>query len=213
MRDRLTVLSHKIELRPTPSQVLKLSRAAGCARFAWNWGLAEWNRRYEESLTNPDRRRPNIVDIKKEWSQVKHSAFPWLSESPANANLQPFDHLGIAFKRFFQKKAGHQRFKKKGRHDSFYIDNQKMKLTDTLVRLPKIGAVRLTEPLRLTARSCAVSFPEKLTDGSCQCPSTCRMLPDRGLVTRPSVWIWASPVSLCSPPGRRSSTRMRLLDI
>ena len=152
MRDRLTVLSHKIELRPTPSQVLKLSRAAGCARFAWNWGLAEWNRRYEESLTNPDRRRPNIVDIKKEWSQVKHSAFPWLSESPANANLQPFDHLGIAFKRFFQKKAGHPRFKKKGRHDSFYIDNQKMKLTDTLVRLPKIGAVRLTEPLRFDGK-------------------------------------------------------------
>jgi putative transposase len=148
----VTILSHKIELRPTPSQVQSLARAVGCARFAWNWGLAEWNRRYEAHRTDPTLPKPNLVEIKREWSRVKHVQFPWLADSPANANLQPFDHLGIAFNRFFQKKARHPRFKQKGLRDSFYVDNQKMKLDAKRVRLPKIGRVRLSEPLRFEGK-------------------------------------------------------------
>jgi putative transposase len=39
-------LAHKIQLIPTPKQEIYLRRASGTARFAYNWGLAEWNRQY-----------------------------------------------------------------------------------------------------------------------------------------------------------------------
>ena len=39
--------AHKIRLNPTPEQANYFARAAGVARFVWNWALAEWNRHYE----------------------------------------------------------------------------------------------------------------------------------------------------------------------
>ncbi|MEF3193210.1 MAG: helix-turn-helix domain-containing protein, partial [Halothiobacillaceae bacterium] len=36
-------LTHKIALRPTPEQATYFAKAAGAARFVWNWALAEWN--------------------------------------------------------------------------------------------------------------------------------------------------------------------------
>ncbi|GHO73129.1 hypothetical protein KSD_09000 [Ktedonobacter sp. SOSP1-85] len=41
------IRAHKIRLNPTPEQTNYLARAAGVARFVWNWALAEWNRQYE----------------------------------------------------------------------------------------------------------------------------------------------------------------------
>ena len=41
------ILAHRIELDPTVKQREYFARAAGCARFVWNWALAEWNAQYE----------------------------------------------------------------------------------------------------------------------------------------------------------------------
>lgn len=129
-------------------------RAAGVARFSWNWGLGEWNRQYETHKTDPENsRKPTIVSVKKQWSSVKHELFPWLKDSPANANLQPFTELGTAFRGFFEGKSKHPRFKKKGRcRDSFYVDNQKLRLIGKKVKLPKIGTVKMREELRFHGR-------------------------------------------------------------
>lgn len=43
----LTIKAHKIRLNPTPEQERYFWQAAGVARFAFNWGLAEYNRRKE----------------------------------------------------------------------------------------------------------------------------------------------------------------------
>ena len=40
------ILSHKIRLYPTPEQETALKKAAGCSRFAYNWGLAQWKEMY-----------------------------------------------------------------------------------------------------------------------------------------------------------------------
>lgn len=42
------LLAHKIALQPNPEQRIYLTRAAGTARFAYNWALAEWPRQYRE---------------------------------------------------------------------------------------------------------------------------------------------------------------------
>lgn len=39
-------LTHKIALDLTVRQRIYFARAAGTARFVYNWALAEWNRQY-----------------------------------------------------------------------------------------------------------------------------------------------------------------------
>ena len=41
------IKAHKIRLHPTSEQKGYFAKAAGTARFVWNWALAEWNRQYE----------------------------------------------------------------------------------------------------------------------------------------------------------------------
>ena len=124
------------------------------SRFSYNWALRKWSEKYGAHKADPEENpKPTLKLIKQEWSATKHTEFPWVKESPANANLQPFDDLGEAFKRFFSKKGMHPKFKKKGRcKDSFYIDNQKLKVFGGQATLPKIGKVRLTESLRFKGK-------------------------------------------------------------
>jgi putative transposase len=40
------LLAHKIALDPNAAQRLYFARAAGTARFAFNWALGEWRKQY-----------------------------------------------------------------------------------------------------------------------------------------------------------------------
>jgi putative transposase len=66
--------------------------------------------------------------------------------------LYPLVSLDGAFRRFFAKTAKHPKFKRKGQRDSFYVDNQKLRLDARSAKLPKIGRVKLTESLRFRGR-------------------------------------------------------------
>src|SRR3990172_8555479 len=44
---QVVILSHKIALDTTFKQREYFARAAGTARFVWNYALCEWNRQYE----------------------------------------------------------------------------------------------------------------------------------------------------------------------
>lgn len=140
------ILSHRITLDPTKNQCQALARAAGTARFTWNWALAEWNRQYEAN------EKPKASVIKKLWNATKGKEFPWVYESPKDANQQPFTYLQSAFNRFFEGKARRPRFKKRGRHDSFYLSNFVIRINDKKIRLPKIGWIKLHERLRFTGK-------------------------------------------------------------
>jgi transposase len=52
------ILAHKIRLDPTPEQVHYFRKAAGTARFTYNWGLAEWKRMYQAGEKPSDEMRP-----------------------------------------------------------------------------------------------------------------------------------------------------------
>jgi putative transposase len=41
------ILAHKIALGPAPEQAVYFARAAGTARFAWNWALGRWQEEYQ----------------------------------------------------------------------------------------------------------------------------------------------------------------------
>jgi len=54
------IKAHKIRLHPTPEQVTYFAKAAGTARFVYNWGLAEWKRQCE------DGGKPSALKLKKQ---------------------------------------------------------------------------------------------------------------------------------------------------
>jgi putative transposase len=154
------LLAHRIRLEANAAQRDYFARAAGTARRVWNWALAEWQRQAAAGG------RPNALALKKQFNALKYSdpgwldehGQPWLRTVHRDAHAQPFAHLARAFGRYFeQRRAGQPahppRFKRKRRcRDSFYVANDKFRLTGRGVVLPKVGAVGLAEPLRLRGK-------------------------------------------------------------
>ena len=50
--------AHRIALDPNNRQATHFAKAAGTARFAYNWALAEWGRQYEAWKQDNTRPRP-----------------------------------------------------------------------------------------------------------------------------------------------------------
>jgi putative transposase len=70
------ILAHKIALDPTPAQAEHFARAAGVARFAWNWALARWRQEYalwREYRCGP---KPSEAALRRELNALKAAAFP-----------------------------------------------------------------------------------------------------------------------------------------
>lgn len=141
------ILAHKIRIDATVRQANYFAQAAGTSRLVWNWALAEWNRQYEAG------QKPSGFSLKKQFNAVKYVLFPWLSDIHRDAHAAPFANLQKAFSRFFQKKAKRPKFKTRGRCcESFAVANDKLKVAGERVRLPVIGWVRLTEPVRFSGK-------------------------------------------------------------
>ncbi len=70
-----------------------------------------------------------------------------------------FINLGEAFKRFFKGLGKHPRLKKKGKHDSFTIDNcgKPIELNGWNHKLPFIGFVKTYEPIEATTKKITIS--------------------------------------------------------
>lgn len=143
------ILAHRIRLDPTKKQEAYFWQACGTARFVWNWALAEWNRQYDNG------ERPNARKLAVQFNATKYTQFPWLRGMHRDTHSQPFIDLGRAFSKFFQKRAGRPTFKTKNKcRDAFYVANDQLGYTEASfhVRLPRIGVVRMTEPLRFAGK-------------------------------------------------------------
>lgn len=150
------ILSHRIALDPTVAQANALSRACGVARFTWNWALSAWTKQYKSG------EKPSANKLRALWNKIKGEEFPWVYESPKDANQHPFANLQKAFTKFFKKKARYPKFKKKGIHDSFYASNDKVSLEANRIKLPKVGVVRLRESLRFKGKIMSASVSREV---------------------------------------------------
>jgi putative transposase len=140
-------LTHKIALDPTTKQRIYFARAAGTARFVFNWALAEWNRQYEAG------EKPTANNLKKQFNALYQKEFPWVGEVHRDCHSQPFADLGAAFVNFFENRADRPTFKKKGKdRPSFYVANDKFSISGWIVKLPVIGKVRMRESLRFAGK-------------------------------------------------------------
>lgn len=142
----MILLSHKIQLSPNNKQATYFSKACGVARFAYNWALNEWKLQYNAGL------KPNEGALRKKLNSIKKEQFPWMLEVTKNAPQMSIIHLGEAFKRFFKGVAKYPQFKKKGFHDSFTLTNDQFKVTESKIKIPHIGCVKLCESLRFLGK-------------------------------------------------------------
>ena len=159
-------IAHKIELKPNNKQKTYFRKAFGCARLAYNWGLAEWKRMYEAG------EKPNGREIRKRFNAIKKEQFPFTYEVTKCATDQPFIHLQRAFEKFFDdlKKGtvSYPQFKKKRDNEgSFYLQSSEIQLSETnknskafekirhnverkhqYLHFPKLGWVKMSEHIR-----------------------------------------------------------------
>ncbi|WP_404995801.1 helix-turn-helix domain-containing protein [Burkholderia cepacia] len=108
------ILGHRIALDPNNAQSAYLARAAGTARFAYNWALAEWNRQYCAWKADNTQPRPNANALRRQLNSIKREQFPWMLEISKMAPQQAISQLGKAFANFFAGHARHPKFKRRG---------------------------------------------------------------------------------------------------
>ncbi len=147
--------SHKIALDPNHQQATYFAKASGVARFAYNWGLAQWKRQYEAGG------KPTQASLRRQLNAIKREQFPWMLDVTKNAPQMALIHLGDAFWRFFRGGAKYPTFKKKGIHDSFALTNDQFAVRDKRIRIPNLGWVRMREALRFFGKIMSATVSRK----------------------------------------------------
>lgn len=144
--------AHKTKLMPNTKQRTYFKKAAGVARFAYNWALDEWLAMWKAKKEDPSLPSPNEGLLRKKLNAIKGEKFPWMYEVTKCAPQQAIKNLGIAFKRFFEGKSRYPHKKKKYVYDSFYLDNCQFDVEGNKVFIAKLGWVRMAEPFRFKGK-------------------------------------------------------------
>ncbi|BCZ18850.1 hypothetical protein NHP190012_04920 [Helicobacter sp. NHP19-012] len=148
-------LTHKIELQPNNKAQTHFKKAFGCARLAYNWGLAKWKENYQKGI------KSNHFALKKEFNTLKKTHYPFVYEVSKYATAQPFNHLNLAFQKFFKDlklgKVSYPRFKRKREYQgSFYIGGDQIKIiqgsTKDYLKIPNLPKIKMTEKLRFKGK-------------------------------------------------------------
>lgn len=124
-------IAHKTEIYPNNKQKTYFRKAFGCARLAYNWGLAEWERMYKAG------EKPTGTIIRKHFNAIKKEQFPFTYEVTKCATDQPFRDLQKSFDKFFddwknKRIVSYPQFKKKRDNaGSFYLQSSEIRLSET----------------------------------------------------------------------------------
>ncbi len=146
------IKAHKIRLNPTPEQTKYFARAAGTARFTFNWAVVEWKRLDEAG------EKPSALKLRTQFHALRREQLPWTYDVTKCAIEGAFMDVAAAFKNFFEgrkagRKTGYPKFKSKKRsRQSFYLANHKFTVGDHWISVPKLGRVNMSESLRFTGK-------------------------------------------------------------
>jgi putative transposase len=146
------LIAHRIALDPNNVQATYFARAAGTARFAYNWALAEWQRQYEAWKSDNALPRPSQMALRRQLNALKRQRFPWMLEVTKNAPQMAIIQLGQAFQNFFAGRARYPKFRRKGVHDRFSLTNDQFCVDGSRIRIPGLGWVRMRESLRFPGK-------------------------------------------------------------
>ena len=142
--------AHKVALDPTDRQATGLARAAGAARFAYNWALAWWGREHAYSTCGmTDAVKPSQYSLRREPNTIKGERFPRMLESTKCGSQEVIIALGVvAFGNFFAGWAKYPQFKKRGVRDSFKLSSGRFAVQGRSIRIANLGWVRMREAVR-----------------------------------------------------------------
>ncbi len=105
----LILKAYKFRLEPTSEQSQRLRQMCGCARFVWNYGLAE-----TQQILNSGSKLPSAFELNRmltEWKKIPELVF--LQEAYTDNLQQKLKDLHGAWKRCFDKKlSAKKRFSK-----------------------------------------------------------------------------------------------------
>ena len=65
------ILAHKIALDPNDVQETYFRKAAGIARFAYNWALDHWQQPYDACKGDPTLPKPSEVSLRRQRNAIK----------------------------------------------------------------------------------------------------------------------------------------------
>ncbi|MGD1807189.1 RNA-guided endonuclease InsQ/TnpB family protein [Dapis sp. BLCC M126] len=145
--------SIKTKLKLNNKQETLLAQHVGYSRWVYNWGLSLWNAAYQDGY------KPSARRLREVFTNHTKPLYPWMKNLSSKVYQYAFINLGEAFKRFFQGLGKYPRFKKKGKHDSFTIDNcgKPVELNGWSHKLPFIGIVKTYEPIEATTQKITIS--------------------------------------------------------
>ncbi len=129
--------AYKFKIEPNGEQIRSMRQFAGNARKVWNLAVArqQANHAAGEKFTHAFGMNNWLPEWKKEFS--------FLRESPAQTLQQVMADLDRGYKNFFEKRAAHPVFNKKGKSaDSFRFPDGKQFTVDqsnSRIKLPKLG--------------------------------------------------------------------------
>ena len=136
--------SYKFRIYPNREQQMLIQKTFGCARYVYNYFLAQRIAEYEATGKAPTRFQQDkeLTSMKKE--------LPWLCEVDATALQSSVQTLDVAYQNFFRRvkggeKPGYPKFKsKKNRRRSYKSKcvGTNIKVLDKAVQLPKLGLVK-----------------------------------------------------------------------
>jgi len=147
----------KIRLKPTKEQEILTKKSIGVSRFVYNWCLSVQS-------TSDKFIRDN--ELRKELTQLKKTKeYYWLAEVGSNVIKQSAKDLCNAYRRYFNHISNRPTFKKKGYSNSFYVNYESMKRTETGVRCEKLGNIKTSERLPKLAKDKHYLNPHIIFDG------------------------------------------------
>ena len=166
------IKTYKVKLKPNNKQQAKMFQFCGAKRFAYNWAIAK----EKENYFNGGKFVSDSI-LRKEFTQLKKTEeYKWLYSISNNVTKQAIKDACVSYKRFFQGYSKAPKFKsKRTDRPSFYVDNVKIKFTNTHVKLEKISNstkknkaklnwIRLAEKGRIPT-DCKYSNPRVTFDG------------------------------------------------
>ena len=130
-----------------------LLKTAGTARYAYNWALATWKDMYAVWMEDHSKQKPTSFGLINMWTESKPE---WATETAHCAQQHAIMNQGKAFQNLWRGTGKYPTFHKKGRKDSFYIDNAhgavKCAGQHWGFRCPNVGWIKLAETPRFQGK-------------------------------------------------------------
>lgn len=151
------IKGYRIRLKPTKEQEILIKKSIGVSRFVYNWCLSKQIN--SDKFISDNELRRELTKLKKTRD------YCWLTEVGSNVIKQSAKDLCSAYRRFFSHTSNKPVFKKKGRSNSFYVNYESMKRTETGVRCEKLGDIKTSERLPKLANDKHYLNPHIVFDG------------------------------------------------